>query len=278
MNLQDLTNKKTAKTLNESLARRYGERLNLESFSTAQLRAARDKLLTSISVFEQTNHYDAVYNDSDYQKNRALLDIITQTISERTLTPSETKNKEKFVKGMKGSKEDFKSRYGKDTEGVMYGTATKMAKNVNEQILKEGEEEKAALIMSSRDMVDKLTGWLDDTASMKAERLLDLVDSIRDELGSDIADNFDNTVKPALEEVYNTLETNRQVLAHAVSIITGEEAPTLGPEVAANIPTTNIEPDLSTDEFGSAAPSAGAPTTVGREKRESIDRSLKKKV
>ena len=49
-------------------------------------------------------------------------------VSERPLTKGEEKDKEKYVKGMKKSAKDFKKRYGKDAEAVMYATATKMAK------------------------------------------------------------------------------------------------------------------------------------------------------
>ena len=49
-------------------------------------------------------------------------------ISERKLSKSEEGKREKYVKGMKKAKADFKDRYGKDAESVMYATATKMAK------------------------------------------------------------------------------------------------------------------------------------------------------
>lgn len=49
-------------------------------------------------------------------------------IDERTLTPAETKEKEKNVKGMKKSVSGFKARYGDRAKEVMYATATKMAK------------------------------------------------------------------------------------------------------------------------------------------------------
>jgi hypothetical protein len=47
---------------------------------------------------------------------------------ERSLTKGEEGKREKYVKGMKKAKGDFKDRYGKDAEAVMYATATKMAK------------------------------------------------------------------------------------------------------------------------------------------------------
>jgi hypothetical protein len=49
-------------------------------------------------------------------------------LNERSLTKGEENKKEKIVKGMKKNKDDFKKRYGKDAEAVMYATATKNAK------------------------------------------------------------------------------------------------------------------------------------------------------
>ena len=49
-------------------------------------------------------------------------------ISERELTDAEEDEKEDIVKGMKKNKKDFKKRYGKDAESVMYGAATNIAK------------------------------------------------------------------------------------------------------------------------------------------------------
>lgn len=57
-----------------------------------------------------------------------ILKAYDEFLTEKKLTKAETKTKEKYVKGMKKAKGDFKDRYGKDAEAVMYATATKMAK------------------------------------------------------------------------------------------------------------------------------------------------------
>ena len=49
-------------------------------------------------------------------------------MNERELTKDEMSDRERYVKGMKSAKKDFKKRYGDDAESVMYATATKMAK------------------------------------------------------------------------------------------------------------------------------------------------------
>ena len=289
MQVKELNHPKSSKALNESVAKKFGYKLNIDGFTLEQLMSARDRLADQLASFETSRNYDAVYESNEYQKNRALLDVITQAISERKLSPGEEKKKEKFVKGMKKVKGDFSKRYGEKGEQVMHATATKMAKAkdvkeamtilrsaLNERTLTEGEEEKAALIMSARDMVDKITGWLEDTASLKSETLLELVDSIRDELGSDISAQFSGKVKPALEELYTSLETQRTALAQAVAVLTGEEAPGMGGEMPAEAPTELGAEEMPTgDEFAAADAGAGGTEEAGREKRESIEFSRK---
>lgn len=289
MQVKDLSHPKTSKSLNESMARNFGYKLNLDSFTDEQLMVARDRVTDKIATFESSRQFDAVYESSEYHKDRAFLDVIIQALEERKLSPDEEGKREKYVKGMKKVKGDFKKRYGNKGDEVMYATATKMAKKesvdeamlvlrqaLSERTLTEGEEEKAALIMKARDLVDKITGWLEDTASMKSETLLDLVDSIRDELGSDISNQFEQKVKPAIEEVYTTLETNRLALSQAVAVLTGEEGPG-GQETSSPAPgmDTGMEDEMASvgDEFAASAPAAGGVSPEGRARRESIEYS-----
>jgi hypothetical protein len=292
MQIRELSNKISSNALNESLAKKFGYRLTLNKFSDEQLSQVQLQLSERIGTFEKTNSFDSVLENNDYQKNRAMLDVIRQEIKERTLSDEEKGKKEKYVKGMKKAKGEFDKRYGKDSDSVMNATATKMAKKesvdealevlrgvLSERTLTEGEEEKAALIMSARDMVDRITGWLEDVASMKAESMLELVDSIRDELGSDISQQFSDKVKPALEDLYTSLEGHRTTLAQAVSILTGEEAPMGGsaPEAAmggTDMPSTMGEPDTGAgDAFAATEPATGGEEAAGRAKRESIEYS-----
>jgi hypothetical protein len=157
----------------------------------------------------------------------------------------------------------------------------KMKKEEIEQVekpLKEGAEEKAELTMAAKDMVDRFTAFLEDVAEMGAEGMLELADSIRDELGQEQADQFVNTVKPALEQTQEVLTTAREALTSGVGIITGEGGPvdTIGDEPADL--DTGADDDLGdisepiepeTDEFGASEPATGGDETAGREKRES---------
>jgi len=255
MNIKDLEKPITSKTLNESLAKKFGYKLNLEKFTMEQLTDARNKLRTEQSQFESTNSYDSVLEDHKYQKNKMFLDVINQEIAEREMKDEDTADKKDMKKKKKKNIREFFSALrrlrshkfpqqwadnarqrlilerdaGEEIMSeliIRYDLDETTAKGVlRDLLLTEGEEEKAELIMAAKDMTDRITGWLEDVASMKSEAMLDLLDSIRDEMGTDVSTSFEQTVRPALDEIYLALEKNRQALAQAVSVLTGTEAP-----------------------------------------------------
>ncbi len=145
------------------------------------------------------------------------------------------------------------------------------------KVVKEGAEEQAELTMAAKDMVDRFTAFLEDVAEMGAEGMLELADSIRDEMGQEQSDAFVATVKPALEATQEVLTTSREALTAGVGIITGETAPTdtIGAEPEGDIeePMDTDEPvdpiDPAGDEFSASEPATGGDEPEGREKRES---------
>lgn len=152
-------------------------------------------------------------------------------------------------------------------------------------LLLEGEEEKAEIILATKDMIDRITGWLDDLANLKAEQLLELLDSIRAEMGSDVAEQYSQQVKPALDGIYSAIETSRQGLGQGLALISGGQAPTMGGTPTGGAPAggeiggLNM-PEPTTGGIENELPPTGGEeelppvaTDVGREKRESIDYS-----
>ena len=312
MQIRDLSKPVTSKQLNESLANKFGYKLNLEQFNDVQLEDVRNKLRTEISQFEVSESFDNLHGNAKYQKTRALLDVINQAILEREMTAGdkaeEEKLKSKYDKS--GMKKSMQQQYGNE-EGkkVYFATIRKKAmdhsvpegwiENAIKRIqlgesdqeelaaeltirydltesqanhilyLQEGEEDEAKVIMATKDMVDRITGWLEDTAAMKAEQLLELLDSIRETKGSDVAQAYEEQVKPALEAIYTALETSRTGLTGALSVIKGEMPTPMGAPATAPA-TPGMAPELGATVPGEETPPA---PELGREKRESIDYS-----
>jgi hypothetical protein len=320
MQIRDLSKPVTSKQLNESLAKKFGYKLNLEQFTDVQLEDVRNKLRTKISQFEVSESYDGMNASPEYQKIRLMLDCINTEIMEREVNEGKgdgnlANNSKPYDKVTRGDviagrlgKDEMGGKKKKKMESLNLALMVKKARehsvpskwiesaiqriqlgesdreelkselqiryDISEQTahhivyLKEGEQDKAEIIMATKDMVDQITGWLEDVAAMKSEHLLELLDSIREALGSDVAQQYQEAVKPALEAIYTALETSRQGLSTGLSAVSGDAAPTMGApapggdEMGAPAPTSAPEPDM-------ALP---APD-MGREKRESVDYS-----
>ena len=152
--------------------------------------------------------------------------------------------------------------------------------------LREGEVQQASAIVTAKTMVDRVSRWIEELSSMENDTLLQLGDSIRDEMGQEQAKGFISSVAPAIQQALENLKSTRETMATGVRQLTGEEqgAEMLGAEPGADMGGEEemgpVEPDamnaggeeLGGDEFAAAEPAAGM-GDAGREQRESIDRS-----
>ena len=239
MNISEFAKPVTAKTLNESLAKRFGQKIKLENFSLGQLQDARNKLRTKLSQIEVSESFETVLENDRYLKSKLMLDILNAEIAERGDIEEEA---------------------------------------IQETALREGAEDQAEIVMAAKDMVDRVTSWMEDTAEMQTESMLELADAIRDEMGSEQSQQFVQSIKPALEGLYAAMEQAREALSAGVGLLTGEQMPAQAmgadAEMAADAemePTVDQEMAPPADEFGAAAPAAGGAEPAARPARESVD-------
>ena len=154
--------------------------------------------------------------------------------------------------------------------------------------LREGEVQQASAIVTAKTMVDRVSRWIEELSSMENDTLLQLGDSIRDEMGQEQAKAFISSVAPAIQQALENLKSTRETMATGVRQLTGEEqgAEMLGGDPAAmgGDEMGPAEPDAMNmggdmgdmggdDEFAAAEPAAGGLGDAGREQRESINRS-----
>jgi hypothetical protein len=294
MKLNDLKKPMTANALNESLAKTFGTKLALNKFTNEQLEDARNRLRTQLSQVETSEKFESVLSSDTYQKTKMFLDVINQEVLEREVREAKPdfldldKDGDKKEPMKKAAKEKGDSK-DSDSKGLS-AKQKKLPAGLQKAIAgkkktNEGAEEAATLVMAAKDMVDRVTGWMEDTAEMQTESMLELGDKIRDELGSEASEQFIGTVKPALENLYTVFETTREALTGGVAIVTGEGAPaTMGAEDPAMDPEADpaMEPTVDADadvdapvddEFGASEPATGGDEVADRAKRESIKRS-----
>jgi hypothetical protein len=264
----DLTKPVTTESLLKEFESRFNMTMDLSQFNEIELQDYANHVRTKIHEITQNTHFGQELKDDAYQKNQMMLDIINQAISERKL-----------------------GEYGGSMAGSIIGKATgeikdKLAKGqavspadrkaAASAMKTEGVEEQSELILAAKDMMDKVTGYLEDLATMKTEGMLELADRIRDEMGADKADAFMQKIQPAIEQAEATLTTTRQELDNGVRILTGEEVASepMGADDTMDMDTDldsldSDTDDAEADEFGASDAEAGGTEPEGREQRES---------
>ena len=214
----ELTKPVTTESLLKEFESRFNQTMDLSKFSKEELEDTANHVRTKIHEITQNTHFGQELKDDNYQKNQMMLDIINQEISQRKLgeyggsMASDPQARAGATAISAKSKLDKGQTLSPDEK-----------KQVSKMLQTEGIEEQSELILAAKDMMDKVTGYLEDLASMKTEGMLELADRIRDEMGADKADAFMQKIQPAIEQAEATLTTTRQELDNGVRILTGEE-------------------------------------------------------
>ena len=266
----ELTKPVTTESLLKEFESRFNQTMDLSKFSKEELEDTANHVRTKIHEITQNTHFGQELKNDSYQKNQMMLDIINQEINQRKLGE---------YGGSMASDPQVKagataiSAKAKLDKGQTLSPDEK--KQVSKMLQTEGVEEQSELILAAKDMMDKVTGYLEDLASMKTEGMLELADRIRDEMGADKADAFMQKIQPAIEQAEATLTTTRQELDNGVRILTGEE---VASEPMGADDTMDMDTDLDSldseageedDEFGASDAEAGGTEPEGREQRES---------
>ena len=147
----------------------------------------------------------------------------------------------------------------------------------------EDEEGKAKSITAAADMVNDFTSWMQRVGNYQTKSMIELADNIRANFGMQEAETFKQSVAGALEGALSALTSAREEINNAVSVLAGEAPAETPMGMDGSMDDTGMEPGLdqepgtddmnpSPDEFGASDAAAGGPETLGRMKRESIER------
>ena len=265
MKALELTKTITTEGLLAQFESRFGQTLNLVGMDQAQLEDMANMVRTKIHTITDNQHFGQELKNEDYHKHQMMLDILNQAVREaqgiNTMISPQQQALAKKIQTAPGLKPQ-------DKDSIIGAMVQK------ETAVKEGIENQSELILAAKDMMDKVTGYLEELASMKTEGMLELSDRIRDEMGAEKADAFTQKIKPALDSAEQTLTATRTELDQAVRILTGEETVT-EPMGALDEPLDATGDDLDTlnaaaaDEFAATDANAGGTEPEGRQKRES---------
>jgi hypothetical protein len=148
--------------------------------------------------------------------------------------------------------------------------------------LNESEVQQAQVVLAAQDMVDKMQGMLEDVTELQFKELPALVDSIKNQVGMEQAQQFNADATAALAGLVGNLQGAKQQLDAALGVVTGQAPPAaaagaMGADIAAGAADMgaagadmSAAGDMGADLDAELPPEPGmepAPAALGRAKR-----------
>jgi hypothetical protein len=155
----------------------------------------------------------------------------------------------------------------------------------SDQGLFESEMGRSEAVLAAKDIVDSVQDMLEKISKIQNEQVPALIDTIRDQIGSEQAEQFKTTISPTLTELYTALSTARETADTSVRALAGEQvaqpmdmgmggadagmgAADLSAEPGAEPGVdAGLDSDLDTDGFDATGPAAGGEEELGRGRR-----------
>lgn len=143
--------------------------------------------------------------------------------------------------------------------------------------LNEGEVGNAEVLLAAKDMVDSVQDTIEKVGKMQNEQLPQLLDSIRDQIGSEQAEQFKQAVGATLDTLMQNLQAAREGVDSGVGILTGQAPQPMdlggeGPDaglagVGVTEPSDLDLEEPESDGFAATDAAAGGAEELGRELR-----------
>ena len=144
--------------------------------------------------------------------------------------------------------------------------------------INEGEVGNAEVLLAAKDMVDSVQDAIEKVGKMQNEQLPQLLDSIRDQIGSEQAESFKSAVGETLNTLMQNLQAAREGVDNGVRVLSGEQVDNpmdmpgddlgdadLGGELPP-APESDLDSE-ETDGFSASDAAVGGEEELGRELR-----------
>ena len=151
----------------------------------------------------------------------------------------------------------------------------------SEQGLFESELGRSEAVLAAKDIVDSVQDMLEKISKVQNEQIPALIDTIRDQIGSEQAEAFKSSMSPTLTDLYTALSTARETADTSVRVLSGEQIADTDMSMGAdaglgdNLPPMDDNSDFDSDlgaapeadGFDATDAAVGGEEELGRERR-----------
>lgn len=283
MKLQELAASKPSKQISKVFESYFGSNLHFDQLTAGQAKTLLGRIQTALKESRRQPSFHRSEQNPAYLKMVMLEQALATRLKETTMpgapgtTPGAVADPEaakKQAAAVVAQTKDpaLKSALQKAANGqslnpqeqkMVAGAA--LAKTESRlrnayRYLKESEVQQAQVVLAAQDMVDKMQGMLEDVTELQFKELPALVDSIKNQVGIDQAQQFNTDATAALAGLVQNLQGAKQQLDAALGVVTGQtpQIPGVPPEQAGADLGADIGADIGAAVGGAPGAELGA--------------------
>jgi hypothetical protein len=285
MKLQDLAAAKPTQHISKVFESYFGSKFDVSQLTAGQTNSMLRRVRQVIGEHQSSTGRHQSERNPGYLKlvmvEQALAARLSEMMPAAAGTPEQQKAQQAMTTATIGATKDpkLKAALTKATKGqsltpdeqkmvagaALMKTESKLARAY--KMLKESEVQQAQVVLAAQDMVDKMQGMLEDISELQFKELPALVDSIKNQVGIDQAQQFNTDVSAALSGLMQNLQQAKQQMDAALGVVTGQSTGAgadLGAELGAQTGAeagAELGAELGADagaNLDAVAPDAGA--------------------
>tara|TARA_B100000902_G_scaffold98157_1_gene100641 strand:- start:1006 stop:2820 length:1815 start_codon:yes stop_codon:yes gene_type:complete len=138
-----------------------------------------------------------------------------------------------------------------------------------ESTIMEADLDQAEVLLAAQELVDEMQKMVENVAEMQVQKLMPIVDAMKEQVGFDVAEQYNAAADGALGALLDQMKTAKEAVENATLAARGEPVNTpaatdMGMDDADMDPEAPMD-DMGADEFGGDDAAAGEENPVGRE-------------
>lgn len=256
MKLQDIAAAKPTQQISKVFESYFGSKIDVQRLTAKQAQTMLERVRGVIAEHRNSTARHTSERNPGYLK----LVMVEQALSARLAemapvqtsgTPEQQKAQQAMATATISATKDpkLKAALTKASKGqnltpdeqklvsgaALMKTESKLARAY--KMLKESEVQQAQVVLAAQDMVDKMQAMLEDVSELQFKELPALVDSIKNQVGIDQAQQFNTDASAALSGLMQNLQQAKQQMDTALGVVTGQApapgAAALGAELGA---------------------------------------------
>lgn len=234
MKLQELAVTRPTKQIAKVFESHFDQRISFDSMDRNQVRGMLQRVRGLVSEHRASPQFHHSEKNPSYLKLMMMEQALTQKLSEYGATPPggttganpaataalSTVQQQQKKKQMQDEIKQKQKEIADLQKAMMNPTMT--AENNTGNFLRESEIQQAQVVLAAQDMVDRVQKMLEDTTEMQFKELPALVDSIKNEVGTDQAAQFNADAAAALSGLVQNLQASKGQLEAALGVVTGQ--------------------------------------------------------